>query len=102
MRSTVIAFAVATLPLIGGVPASASPASARSLEAANAAHATDISSARKHTQRHRHVHRGVRSSYGYVRPYPRQGYYHGIRPHWGYGPDPGDRAWPPFHFRPYW
>lgn len=63
-------------------------------------------SARKKVRRHRHVHRSYRSAYSYERPYAqgyyRQGYYRGVRPGWGYGPDPGDRAWPPFHFKPYW
>jgi hypothetical protein len=58
-------------------------------------------SAHRKARRHRHVVRSYRYSYGYDRPYG-IGYYRGVRPGWGYGPDPGDYAWPPFHFKPYW
>ncbi|CAN0455070.1 unnamed protein product, partial [Phaeothamnion confervicola] len=73
--------------------------------AAEASQRIDMS-ARNKAHRHRHVQRRYWNAYGYDRPYGQgyygQGYYRGVRPGWGYGPDPGDRAWPPFHFKPYW
>lgn len=59
---------------------------------------------KKAARKHHHSMRHHRNSYGWDRhdPYPRQGYYRGVTPQPGYGPDPGDRAWPPFHFKPYY
>jgi Ni/Co efflux regulator RcnB len=108
MKTTSLALvlAVATVPLLGGSVASGAADKTANARGATEASETIDTSARKKVRRHRHVHRGYRTSYGYVQPYGRgyyrQGYYRGVRPGWGYGPDPGDNAWPPFHFKPYW
>jgi hypothetical protein len=98
MKTIAFALALAALPLIGGAAASAAPDRATVKPASEAAEPADTSARRK-ARHHRYVYRSYRSSYGYDRPY---GYYRGFRPGWGYGPDPGDYAWPPFHFKPYW
>jgi hypothetical protein len=102
--------AFAVLLMLAGAPLSVAPASAAASAPTNDTQASAASSAlivatefsaRKKHRGHRHAHRVYRQSYGYDRPY-NQGYYRGVQPGWGYGPDPGDRAWPPFHFKPYW
>ena len=100
MKTIVLALALATLPLIGAGTATAAPGVARAARSAGeTVQPVDWSARRK--AHHRHVYRSYRSSYGYDRPYG-VGFYRGVRPGWGYGPDPGDYAWPPFHFKPYW
>ena len=102
MKTIAIALALIASSLIGGTTAGASASDATAkLTTANAANQSFDTSARRKVRHHRHVYRGYRYSYGYDRPYG-AGYYRGIRPGWGYGPDPGDYAWPPFHFKPYW
>ena len=95
-----LVLAVATVPLLSGAASAASDKVA-TIQGATEANESIDTSARKKLRRHRHVYRGYHSSYGYDRPYG-QGYYRGVRPGPGYGPDPGDYAWPPFHFKPYW
>jgi hypothetical protein len=109
MKFVTLLLALASASLLGGGAAAAAD-NARKAEPASEAVAAVDASARKKVRRSR----SYRHSYGYDRPfvrrydrpyvraYPRQGYYRGVRPGWGYGPDPGDYAWPPFHFRPYW
>jgi hypothetical protein len=101
MKTIAFALALAALPLIGGTAANAAPERATTLKPASEAAQPADTSARRKGRHHRHVYRSYRSTYGYDRPYG-YGYYRGIRPGWGYGPDPGDYAWPPFHFKPYW
>lgn len=101
MKTTAFALALVTLPLIGVAAAGAAPDRATMVKPASEATQPADTSARQKVRRHRHVYRSHRSSYGYGRPYG-YGYYRGVRPGWGYGPDPGDYAWPPFHFKPYW
>jgi hypothetical protein len=99
MKTIAFALALAAMPLAGGAAADAASDNAAVATSANeTARPLDIGARRK---AHRHVVRGYRYSYGYDRPYG-IGYYRGVRPGWGYGPDPGDYAWPPFHFKPYW
>ena len=101
MKTIAFALALAALPLVDGAAAdAASDNVAMAKSASETAQPLDMSARRK-AQRHRHVVRSYRYSYGYDRPYG-IGYYRGVRPGWGYGPDPGDYAWPPFHFKPYW
>jgi hypothetical protein len=106
MNKIAFVLAVAATPFLGATAANAAPANALNAKAAAETGQTVDVSARKKVHRHRHVQRSYLNAYGYDRPYSQgyygQGYYRGIRPGWGYGPDPGDRAWPPFHFRPYW
>jgi hypothetical protein len=103
-----IALAGALLPATSASATASSPANdARAAAAATISTPSTELSARKKQRRHRYVDRGYRSTYGYDRPFAydrpyAQGYYGGVQPGWGYGPDPGDRAWPPFHFKPYW
>lgn len=102
MRRIVMALTLATLPLVSGAAAGPAATAAVAAEPArDAVRPADLSARKKARRYHRHVDRSFGSAYGYD-AYPRQGYYRGIRPGWGYGPDPGDRAWPPFHFRPYY
>lgn len=97
-----VILASASIPVTSASAAASAPANDTQASAAAPIEvAANELSARKKQRRHRHVYRGYRHSYGYDRPY-NQGYYLGVRPGWGYGPDPGDRAWPPFHFKPYW
>lgn len=111
MKTTALLLVLASVGLLGGGAAIAASGNVPNTGAATETHQsrareTIDASARKKVHRHRYVHRGYRSSYGYYRPYRQgyygQGYYRGIRPGWGYGPDRGDYAWPPFHFKPYW
>lgn len=111
MKIIALALSAAVLPFLVATPANAATGKAMDVKAATQAIQADEISARKKqarkTPRHyRHAHRHYRYSYGYDRPYRGgyygQGYYRGVRPGWGYGPDPGDYAWPPFHFKPYW
>ncbi len=111
MKTTALLLALASVGLFGGGAAIAASGNAPNTGAATETHQSQASqtidtSARKKVRRHRHVYRGYGTSYGYYQPYGqgyyRQGYYRGVRPGWGYGPDPGDNAWPPFHFKPYW
>ena len=103
---TKIAFvlAVAATPFLGGTVVNAALDNAPNVRTAAETNQTADVSARKKVRRH--VHRRYLNAYGYERPYGPgyygQGYYRGVRPGWGYGPDPGDHAWPPFHFKPYW
>ena len=101
MKTAALAFALVALPLFGGAAADAAPDRATTVKPANEAIQPADTSARRKVLRHRYMYRSYGSSYGYDRPYG-TGYYRGIRPGWGYGPDPGDYAWPPFHFKPYW
>ena len=108
MKTTTLALvlAVATVPLLGnGAASGAADKTANASGAAETSERIDMS-ARKKVHRHQHVHRGYRSTYGHYRSYDQRyygrGYYRGVRPGWGYGPDPGDYAWPPFHFKPYY
>jgi hypothetical protein len=101
MKTIAFALAVAAFPLIGGSATAAAPDIAIAATSGNEAARPIDSSARKKVRRHRHVSHSHRDAYGYDRPYG-AGYYRGVRPGWGYGPDPGDYAWPPFHFKPYW
>jgi hypothetical protein len=68
--------------------------------------AADLSAKKKIKRVHQpRMHRQHRESFGYQRgsdQYRERGYYRGVQPGYGYGPDEGDRAWPPFHFRPYY
>jgi hypothetical protein len=102
MKVITLAFALAAaLPLIGGAAANAAPDRATTVRPASEASQLADTSARRKVRRHGHAYRSYGSFYGYDRPYGTT-YYRGIRPGWGYGPDPGDYAWPPFHFKPYW
>jgi hypothetical protein len=100
MKTIAFALALAVLPLIGAGAATAAPGGAQPTTSADETVQPLDSSARRKAH-HRHVYRSYRSSYGYDRRYG-LGYYRGVRPGWGYGPDTGDYAWPPFHFKPYW
>jgi hypothetical protein len=105
MKRLGIVLAVSAAALLGGNAASAASSNPASAEAGSATIQASDHGARKKIKRmhRRSVHRHYRESYGYDRGYyPRQGYYRGVQPGYGYGPDYGDRAWPPFHFRPYW
>lgn len=104
MRTIALVLALASVPLLGGGAATAAFDNAANARAATEAGVVSVvgdASARRKLRRHRHVYHSYRYSYGYDRPYG-MGYYRGVRPGWGYGPDPGDYAWPPFHFKPYW
>jgi hypothetical protein len=102
MKTIALLLVLASAPLLGSGGAQAATAGAPDARSATqASHPAIETSARKKVRRQRYVDRSYRYSYGYDRPY-RSGYYRGVRPGWGYGPDPGDYAWPPFHFKPYW
>jgi hypothetical protein len=101
----ILVLAVGAVALLGGNAASAAPGNvARTLAGPDSSQASDVSARKKVKRMSQHrMHRHYRESYGYERGwYPGQGYYRGVQPGYGYGPDYGDRAWPPFHFRPYW
>jgi hypothetical protein len=115
MKTTALILALASIGLFGGGAAIAASGNAPTIGAATETHQSQTRetfaiSARKKVRRDRQVQRGYRSTYGYYRPrqgyygqgYYGRGYYRGVRPGWGYGPDPGDYAWPPFHFKPYY
>jgi hypothetical protein len=104
MRTTIAIALVVSAAWLFGVNA----ASAASVQAGKAGifQTSDFSARKKVKRVHQpHMQRQYRESYGYQRgsdQYRGQGYYHGVQPSYGYGPDVGDRAWPPFHFRPYY
>jgi hypothetical protein len=93
--ATIIVLAAASLVILS-TKGAAADRMANIGPAVEAGQAADTSARRK-LKRHRYVYRSYRGAYGYA-----PGYYRGVRPGWGYGPDPGDYAWPPFHFKPYW
>ena len=106
MKTIALILTLAAMPFLGSAVAGAASDKAVNAEPATKAGQATDTSARKKMRRHRSVDRSYRYSYGYDRPYRGgyydQGYYRGIRPGQGYGPDRGDYAWPPFHFKPYW
>lgn len=101
MKTIAIAFALAVLPLLDRAEAGMSTGTDVTLSPASDVARSVNASARRKVHRTQRVYRGYRSSHGYDRAFG-YGYYRGVRPGWGYGPDPGDYAWPPFHFKPYW
>lgn len=100
MKILTLVVALAAVPLASATTAGAASGPAPTFVVPAETGQTGDTSARRKLRRYRHVNPGYRSSYGYDRTH--QGYYRGVRPGWGYGPDPGDYAWPPFHFKPYW
>jgi hypothetical protein len=103
-RLFAIALTVSALALVAGTPVSAASGPAEhGVVSSNTSQASDFSAKKKMKRSHYRMHRHYRDSYSYDRSYyPGQGYYRGVQPGYGYGPDYGDRAWPPFHFKPYY
>lgn len=106
MRSIAIALAAATVLFAGTRIEAATATNGQGIQAAtDVAQQTDMSARKKAKHHSRHVHRKYyRQSYGHYNGYGPPQYRYGYRygPRYGWGPDPGDNAWPPFHFRPYW
>lgn len=106
MRLTALALAVAVVLCAGARTEAASATSRQDTQAAtDVAQHTDMSAHKKAKRHPQHVHRKhYRQSYGHYNSYAPPPYRYGSHygPRYGWGPDPGDNAWPPFHFRPYW
>lgn len=106
MRPFAIALAAAAIVFAGaGTEAAPITHVSDARTAADVSQHADMSARKKAKHHHRHAHRKhYRQSYGsydgYGPPQYRYGPHYG--PRYGWGPDPGDNAWPPFHFRPYW